>query len=583
MNSENLSTKQLWKISKYIYREAFMQSQLEMAASNQAKLLSKMKKNRKYMTTQNIALKVVMVIYLGMMGFMPLMVFSRIGEIMKSGNYSLDWIIFIGSMILGLFFLIQLILLLTFGMFFASSLLSGESFKWMSTLPIGKRNVQKLVMFTFFRGINVEVITLLLAFPIGTALGTQNIILTLIALVVSCMNILFSFSLLIIVGEKIKQILRNNDINSWKTKIARISVMVGYTIFSVVIGYSIQFAMTILEPLFTNQTIANNIVSTLNTVFTFIPFPFNGSYLLIDGFLGFKDISNIQLFGIALGLLLFIFLIRRTYHKALSLLSDILKPATKNTANLKETNKMDVKIDILPPKDAFFKKDKDMATRDLQLMMMIIMPLLLPIIGFVSISFSMDIGGEEGIFPLLMINTIYLLMAGAMVILGVLNVETTGGSVLASLPIVIRDQAKAKLRWIFLLVPLSTLVQILFFINNSSFLEYLIISIIIMPIGILIGVFILLLKVRMFGKLKYKYVLEDINLQSKSLKWTAIIIILIIIFTVTIIPLGIFVIGNYDNPLINIAEIYLPVELVSAIILYSIFNKMFPKQKVYEM
>lgn len=51
-DAQNISStrlKQLWKISKYSYREVFLDSQLNMAGSQQSRVLEQMEKNQHYM------------------------------------------------------------------------------------------------------------------------------------------------------------------------------------------------------------------------------------------------------------------------------------------------------------------------------------------------------------------------------------------------------------------------------------------------------------------------------------------------------------------------------------------------------
>ena len=63
-----------------------------------------------------------------------------------------------------------LVYLVIFGLFFAEGFMSGELFSWLATLPIARDDLKKIGMFTFFRGLDVPLIVLLLTIPIGTGI-----------------------------------------------------------------------------------------------------------------------------------------------------------------------------------------------------------------------------------------------------------------------------------------------------------------------------------------------------------------------------------------------------------------------------
>ena len=68
---------------------------------------------------------------------------------------------------------------------------------------------------------------LLIVFPVGVAIETQNVVLTLVGIGISCISIFFSFSALILIGERVNRVLQGNDINTPKTTIIRVSTMLG--------------------------------------------------------------------------------------------------------------------------------------------------------------------------------------------------------------------------------------------------------------------------------------------------------------------------------------------------------------------
>ena len=144
----------------------------------------------------------------------------------------------------------------------------------------------------------------------------------------------------------------------------------------------------------------------------------------------------------------------------------------------------------------------------------------------------------------------------------------------AALPIKVRDQAKSKLKWIFTILPTSLGLWWFFQIGSPDFWAITFTTLICLPIGPLIAIFNMIMTVRMFGKIKNKYVLEEINNRWKFWKYLSIIIFDTIIY----IGLMILFLVNYNSAGIGkIAMILVPIEGILGVIAYFLFNWIFPK------
>ena len=374
---ERLSLKQKWKISKYSYSEAFTQSQLDMAGSGQTKILEKMKRNTKYMKSQNIGMKFVMVLYLGGLVFLPLITFNQINKANSTMNQ--EWVILIGSISIGLYFALQTIYTIIFGIFFASSLLSGEVFTWFRTLPLDQKDLQHIGFLTFLRGIDVEVITITLALPVGVIISTQDLLLALISLFLSFGNVLFSVSLLLILGKKIHNVLQVRNTNSKKATIIRMVVLLSYVFMTSVIGITLQLSLQYMMNIYSTPLLTLDQIRIANLILAVIPFPFAEGYILITLYVDSSGFQNpILLMGLV-GLVGFLTIIRKTFKKGNNLILESIQPKHETFEGTQPLATLDdVNISILSPVNAFFKKDKQLATRDIQMMMLIVMPILLP-------------------------------------------------------------------------------------------------------------------------------------------------------------------------------------------------------------
>jgi len=161
-----------------------------------------------------------------------------------------------------------------------------------------------------------------------------------------------------------------------------------------------------------------------------------------------------------------------------------------------------------------------------------------------------------------------------MLVGGLLNMEESGSSTLASLPILPRDQAKAKLVLMLIIhgISMSIMAIVLTMLTQSVMVLILILGS--LPITWTLLLFVFQMKVRLFGTMKYKYVLEEFNVKNKLLKWVSIvaadigvcIFILILGFTFFL-TLGI-------TPTILILYIF---GFIGISVLIYTFTKMFPK------
>ncbi|MHA2392839.1 MAG: hypothetical protein ACXAEX_12905, partial [Promethearchaeota archaeon] len=118
---------------------------------------------------------------------------------------------------------------------------------------------------------------------------------------------------------------------------------------------------------------------------------------------------------------------------------------------------------------------------------------------------------------------IFYLIIPIMLVVGFLNIEESGSSISASLPIVPRDQVKAKLYLMLSIQGLSLILSstILTFLINSFLV--IVLFVITLPIAWTFLLLMFVLKIKFFGQMKYKYVIEEVNKRNKPGKWTIMI------------------------------------------------------------
>jgi len=569
-----MNNKELFKISKYVYTESFLQSHLDMSGAQISSVMEKMEKNKKYIKNQVIFTKIVMVLYVSFLIFLPITGYLQIQNAINEG-ISITWVLFLGGVINGGYFLFQFAYLLMFGMFSSTGLFTGNIFHWLSTLPIKRKEMNKIGIMTLFRVIDAQFIALMLIFPLATAIITKSIIITLISLGISTLNTIFSFNVLIILSKKFAGVIKGAEANAKGSNLTRILFLVGYLATTMFAVLGIQFLVPIINPLYFQEPTNLALFESLNKWISLVPFPLSGGYLLTSFLIGFNNIGLLQVLPYIAGLVIFAIIDYFMLKKSLKIMNEVIISKTDpKKQTFKESTISDVSITVVSPIKAYFERDKSMILRDIQSIIFILFPLILPWIPFFL---AMQPGtGFDEIQGFVIMELLYCIMGSSMNILGLTSIEKTGATINASLPIIVRDQVKARLKWAFILIPLGTLLPVVMYIGKPIFWDILFIQISITIVGLLIGTFTLLLSIRLFGKLKYKYVLDEVQFRykiAKNILIVAIDLVLMILLTIC------FVIILISKNLVEFSLIIFPIELVLAFSLYFVYNKMFPKPK----
>jgi hypothetical protein len=574
-----MKNSELYKVSKRVYREAVLHAQLQAAGSNQQRFLERIQKD-KVARSQDIIFKFMTAVYIATLAFLPIIaIFQIYGSYWFHPNP--QWIAFAGSLSIGIFFILQIVILIVFALMLSWGIMSGGPYEWIHTLPFDRKHIQKIGLFTFARSINVQLIIMSLVLPVGVTtavsmafgafLGVGKILLiSLVSIIISLLNTLFNLAILVILSRKLAVVMEEYDFNSKKANFVRISTMLVYFIASMLLVTMIQFGIQKLPFLFQINPLSSNSASTLNIVLSFIAFPFSMAYLLTGLLVNFSMIPNLVIVGSVTGSLLYAIIIYFIVRKALNTLRNISSPDIKRFDPKREkTILQDISIKSSTPTRAYMKRDISIITRETQQIMMLIMPIMIPvytaILGFTG-AFT-EILGNTGLTDLSIVLMGYVVMNTYVLCVSLTNIETGGETITASLPIDTRQQFKAKLPYFFSTIILASLLAVLFLIGTPIFYPTLFLVLALLPSFPLIGIATMLFKVRLFGKLKHKYVVEEINQKHKVLKH-----IVGFLFSAAIMAILLYM-AFYAYWAIFVAESVLLILVILA------FNYMFPKEK----
>ena len=239
-------------------------------------------------------------------------------------------------------------------------------------------------------------------------------------------------------------------------------------------------------------------------------------------------------------------------------------------------HRIHVRIKTRSPIKTYLRKDLLAATHDLKTLLSMIMPIILSCI----FSFSFNIGNigsaallEEDLFYNWVGMLIFNPIISSMLVYGLLSTESSGKSVLASLPINPRERANAKL---ILLLPLQTiavLAPLLLYIATDKFFISFFALLTSLPIAWIFIILTFELRVLFFSKYKDHYKIDEIHSENRFFKWGLITSLLYI--------LSFWIISFLTTFFANQQFIYLTIFLISLSIIgfrivIFLFYKIFP-------
>ncbi len=570
----------LYKLAKYTNLEIVMEAQVQSSGANQARVLEKYRKNKGSIKQQAFAMKIVFAMMLLFVAILPVSTYFQVISILSNPAVIPDSVLIPGSILFGSFNLMQLLYLIMLGMFSIGAMMSGDAFRWYETLPLSKKRLRKLGFMTVFRNLDVGLITMMLAFPIIMFAISLNILLALVALLISVINVMFSFSILVLIAGRISRVLKISEAGSKKATLIRIFTMLSYMIVIFSASFFLQWIVTSAGAFFALTT-SLDIPLIVNIIMSLIPYPFSSGYLITMAMepSSFSPILWVSaLIGVGLSILLTYF----TYKKALRAMRTVTSSASleaKQSSSSEEISKEPIVVLIEPrtPIKAYIRKDLLTTTRDIQTFMFMIMPLVLPFMVLIPLLMTstglMDSFNESYIMVWAMV-TLYQPMISMMLTSGFLNMEDTGASILSSLPINTRNQAKAKLLLMGSIQTISFFLPIILFIGNTDFFSYLFSFISYYPVVLTLLLSMFQMKIRFFGRMKYKFVVEEFTPEKKVTKWFIMIVVQYLIYfafifleasLLLLFNAGIMFIATFIGGLIAIGVLLLS------------YNSMFPK------
>jgi len=574
MKSNKFST---YFLAKNISYEILIEEQLQLKSEATRRILERFSKRRSSLKLKFVSYKIINSIIFGILPIFPLIAYLELSNFFVREAVHIQIAIFTKSLIFQIFFSLQFLDFFLMGLFNLINIMSGEIFEWFKTLPLPKQKLKKLAFFTIIHNFDLPILANMFVFPLIMLFATQNVILFFISLGTSLLNTVLSITVLIILGEKIAKRIKIQNIKAKKSLFFQLINTLSYALIIFGSIFIIQMILSSLVNIM--MTFLNLYYSPLyNLILSLIPFPFNPSYLISL----FSSTSPIAfqlwlntLFGLAIYLIVIYFL----YRKSLKSLNNIISLKYKFNKNTLPEKMGKLKIRIRSVIKAFIRKDFIMVSRNLQMFMSIIMPVIMSFVfmTFFNISF---IRGEDLLSGDLYYAWITLLgfspVLSAMIVYNLLNMEASGKTIMGALPIVVRDHAKAKLVIMIVIQIIATLTPTLVYIFHYRFVDLLLTVLTTLPLVLNFLMLTFFLRVRLFGKKRHFHVLDEILPENKMSKW-------ILIFFLDYLMYFLFIlISNYLYYNFDIFSSFLILFIISLsflAILKVIFDNFFPKSE----
>ncbi|MFX1376572.1 MAG: hypothetical protein ACFFA0_12250 [Promethearchaeota archaeon] len=551
----------LFSLSKITTYEVLIDDQLNRLESIRFRPIKRELLARKTLIRRLFISKLFGAVLFGILPIIPLLTYFQVLDFIEEGTVSVEVILFASSLLFGIYFILQFFNFFLVFMLNTMRLISGGIFEWIETLPISREKFKKLIILTLIRSLDIPLIVLTISLPIIMFIGTQNLLIFITSMFVALLNTLFSFCLLILFSERMNRILNVNAVGSKRNSFIRLINLISYLIIVVGSVFLIQWALNSIETffiLFTRSKVHRLIILILSM----IPFPFAPGYLISSLMVPEELIIQIWL-NIIIGFSLFLILMYFSYLKSIKAIKKStntkFKFDKKDSSQYFKKLKNSIRVKVSSSFWACIRKDLIIATRDLRVFLSFVMPI---VIGFIF-TLTYNLTNIRGLNPFkinFMFNIIVIIglnfVISGMLLNGILSVEDSGSSLLSSLPSVSRDQAKAKLFLMIIIQSTCVLAPSLMYIGKQEFYISIITALGALPFVLLFLLIMFELRVYFFGKMKYKFVIEEILPENKIVKWILIFLIEFVIYILIInISFTLYLSGGLDIMIFSLISV----------------------------
>ncbi len=547
-----------WKLSKVLHREVFLEGSIATSGSGLDRLKERIRDNQRYLYSTAVMMKVISSIF-------ALFVYTLTVSSMEAIDpSSIESSIFDISFSNAMVLVFQFMFIFTYGLISLIGFFSSSAFKYLHTLPIPRKKIKLTAYLTYFRLINWQLVTMLIGLPVASGLGIfvfggtwiEIVLFVLVSAVISFVNVVFLFSLMISVSLYIaKKVYKPTGGSKFRT-VLQILVTLMYSIVSLGASLAISLLFPVVQAGFDVNSQTVNIITNL------VIYPFGLTHLysifLMGLTVGWHLIPTLYIWVAVAGFLLVTGAAYLLFRRSMKILSSLVKEEVYESKQ-KSPEEVTIKLDLHKPTKAIFKKDVTFIFRNFSSTLQFIFPILMPLVLLIQI-FMISGGGYAEFFSVGMFAFAYSGMTISFAIMCVTAPESETGGLLYILPSNMRDIYRVKRRIMFLSLAASALAPSLILIIFSLIGRFpLVFNPLTPAILITVSFFViyfygtelsLVLYSRFFGKMRNKYTIQMLNVKHKFWK---IALGIIIIYIVNFLPI---IVGFYVGALLGGSALY---------------------------
>ena len=530
----------LFSLSKLTTYEILIEEQIEQLGTVRFQYFKRYLSSQNSLKRRFMISKISGAVIFGILPLIPLLTYFQILNFINEGTYPIELILFVGSLLFGLFFVFQFFNFFLMAMLNTMKILSGKIFEWFETLPISREKLKKLILLTLIRSLDINLIVITFAFPIMMLIGTQNLMIFFICIGISIIHTIMSFSLLVLFSERMNRVLNINEVGAKRTHIFRLVNLASYIIIIIASIFLIQWALSSMRfffILFLRSTDPTLIIMILSM----IPFPIAPGYLLSSFITPHRVPVHIWI-NIFVGFTLFIILTYFIYQQSIKGIKKTTSSKFKinkkeSVLNLADRKTPIIKIKVRTPKSAYIHKDLIIISRNLKDFSSVAMPIVFGFI-FIITYYNINIIGVtmfqiDFIFNIVVIIGFNLIIS-AMIVYGLLNVGESGAAIMGSLPLIPKEQAKAKLILMCLIQTITVLAPSLMYISTNNFINSITTAFWALPFVLLFLFIMFEMWIYLFGKAKHQFLTEEVLPGKRIGKWLLIFLVEYFIYFLTL-------------------------------------------------
>ena len=575
---------ELYLISKNLSQEILMDEHLQSRGIYHSVLSESYAEKKTQFKRKVILTKIFYAIIFGVLPVIPVLAYFEYLNILISGAYEFEFVIFSISMFYGVFFSLQFLNFLLMTIMETTVILSGQSLTWFKTLPISNKSLKRMVYITVFRNFDIPIIVITFAFPVSLLIVSANFFFFFMLLGISIINTFLGINIVIIISKRLNRILNLNDVSSKKTFLIRLFNVFSYVFIILGSIYLIQWTSTSIGEIF-ELFIASELPNLINIIMSTVPYPFSQSYLIALMFSP-TYIETPIFFSTLIGMGLLIVILFLSFIGAIKSINNMIlsEPLYKQKAIFLENIKENFKIKTQSTFKAFLKKDLLSSSRDLKSFLSLISPIIFSFIFVTYLNLPSVSVSDPIDFQILKVWVSYLLLTpilSGIIVFSLLNLDASGQSILESLPLIPREQAKAKLFIMLTVLSLSIILPCFLFITNPRFFIFFFGIIACLPFAWIFLFLSFEMSIYFFGKRYKNYIVTDLSAKSIFIWIVVLIIPLSICFWIISISTLLFL---HAHPF----ELYFSVFISLLLIMATIFNflfydKLFPLKRFKEV